>query len=137
MIIKNTYGVELNLTTVTQGLRTNFQDVPQLRYNAVVITGIEAYTVSQLASSPTGKNIISTAGCQGISITLVVMDTEEVYQLPYYSLVSSLNSGIVKEFANKRINIVKSYATILNTTGINAGDSLYLSFMYVPSLKKF
>jgi len=135
MIIKNTYGVELNLPTVTVGLRTNFQDIPQLRYNAVVITGIEAYTQSQLLSSPTGKTIVSSTGILGISITLVVMDTEEVYQLPYYSLVSGLNSGIVKEFANKRINIVKSYATILNTTGINAGESLFLSFMYVPSLK--
>ena len=135
MIITNSYLVELNLPTVSLGQRYTFLDVPQLRYNAVIIDGIEAFTNSQLATSPNAKNIISANGSLNIVVTLVVDETEELYQIPYFTLISANNAGLIREFANKRINLVKSYATILNTASLTAGESLIFNFYYRKQAK--
>ena len=130
MIITNSYLVELNLPTISLGQRYTFLDVPQLRYNAVIIDGLEAFTASQLATSPNNKTIISAAASINIVCTFVVDETEEIYQIPYYTLISANNAGLIREFANKRINLVKSYATILNTSGLTATESLIFNFYY-------
>jgi len=130
MIITNSYLVELNLPTVSLGQRYTFLDVPQLRYNAVIIDGIEAFQNDQLATSPNNKAVINGNAISGIVVTLVIDETEDLYQIPYYTLVSGNNAGLIREFANKRINLVKSYATILNTTGLTAGQSLIFNFYY-------
>lgn len=130
MIITNSYLVELNLPTIGLGQRYTFLDVPQLRYNAVIIDGLEAFTSTQLTTSPNGKAIITDAASLGIVLTFVVNETEEVYQIPYYTLVSGNNAGLIREFGNKRINLVKSYATILNIAGLTAAQSLIFNFYY-------
>jgi hypothetical protein len=130
MIITNSYLVELNLPTISLGQRYTFLDVPQLRYNAVIIDGLEAFTGTQLATSPNNKTIISAGASINIVCTFVVDETEEIYQIPYYTLISANNAGLIREFANKRINLVKSYATILNTTGLTASESLIFNFYY-------
>ena len=130
MIITNSYLVELNLPTISLGQRYTFLDVPQLRYNAVIIDGLEAFTATQLATSPNNKTIIANNAAPNILMTLVVNETEEIYQIPYYTLISSNNAGLIREFGNKRINLVKSYATIINVTGLNAGESLIFNFYY-------
>jgi hypothetical protein len=130
MIITNSYLVELNLPTISQGQRYTFLDVPQLRYNAVTIDAVESINADQLATSPNLKTLIPAAAMKNIVVTLVVDETEEIYQLPYFTLNAASNSGIIREFANKRINLVKSYATILNTTGLTAAQSLCFNFFY-------
>jgi hypothetical protein len=130
MIITNSYLVELNLPTISLGQRYTFLDVPQLRYNAVIIEGLEAFTVEQLKVSPNNKAIISATASLNLVLTLVVDETEELYQIPYYTLISGQNAGLIREFANKRINLVKSYITILNTTGLTAGESAIFNFYY-------
>ena len=122
--------VELNLPTISLGQRYTFLDVPQLRYNAVIIEGLEAFTVEQLKVSPNNKAIISATASLNLVLTLVVDETEELYQIPYYTLISGQNAGLIREFANKRINLVKSYITILNTTGLTAGESAIFNFYY-------
>jgi hypothetical protein len=130
MIITNSYLVELNFPTISLGQRYTFLDVPQLRYNAVIIEGLEAFTVDQLKVSPNNKAIISATSSLNLVLTLVVDETEELYQIPYYTLISGENAGLIREFANKRINLVKSYITILNTTGLTAGESAIFNFYY-------
>lgn len=135
MIITNSYLVELNLPTISQGQRYTFLDIPQLRYNAVTIDAIESLSASQVATSPNLKTTISSAAMLGIVLTFVVNETEEIYQIPYFTLNAASNSGLIRDFANKRINLVKSYATILNTTGLTAGQSLLFNFYYKKSAK--
>jgi len=122
--------VELNLPTISLGQRYTFLDVPQLRYNAVIIEGLEAFTADQLAVSTNNKPIIGVLGALNLVLTLVVDETEEIYQIPYYTLISANNAGLIREFANKRINLVKSYITILNTTNLAAGNSVIFNFYY-------
>lgn len=136
MIIENSYLVEVNLPSITLGQRYTFLDIPQLRYNAVTMMGIEAFTASQLATSPNNKTVISAAGSVNIVCTFVVNETEDIYQIPYYTLISSNNAGLIREFQNKRINLVKSYITILNVTGLNANESVMFNFYYKKDQKK-
>lgn len=136
MIIENSYLVEVNLPSITLGQRYTFLDIPQLRYNAVTMMGIEAFTASQLATSPNNKTVISASGSVNIVCTFVVNETEDIYQIPYYTLISSNNAGLIREFQNKRINLVKSYITILNVTGLNANESVMFNFYYKKDIKK-
>jgi hypothetical protein len=136
MIIENSYLVEVNLPSITLGQRYTFIDIPQLRYNAVTMMGIEAFTGSQLATSPNNKTVIAAAGSVNIVCTFVVNETEDIYQIPYYTLISANNAGLIREFQNKRINLVKSYITILNVTGLNANESVMFNFYYKKDQKR-
>jgi len=136
MIIQNSYLVEVNLPSVNLGQRYTFIDIPQLRYNAVTMMGIEAFTSTQLATSPNNKTVISAAGSVNLVCTFVVDETEDIYQIPYYTLISGVNSGLIREFQNKRINLVKSYITVLNTTSLNANESAMFNFYYKKDIKR-
>jgi hypothetical protein len=135
MKINKGYLAEVNLATISVGQRYNFQDIPQLRYNEVVIEGIECVISTGLAVSPNLATVINATGVKSIVLTLVVDDREEIYQIPLTSLTASLNSGLIRELNEKRINIVKSYITILTTTGLNPGESVVLYFYYKPKKK--
>jgi len=129
-IINNSYLVEVNLTTVANGQRYYFLDVPTLRAPYIFVQGIEAYTSDQVAVSPNNSNIVSPTGATGIVLTFAVRETEEIYQIPYYTLVAGYNAGMIREFANKQINLTKSYVTILDSTNLIAGQSAIMNFYY-------
>lgn len=129
-IINNSYLVEVNLTTVATGQRYYFLDVPTLRAPYIFVQGIEAYNLDQVKLSPNNAPIISAAGATGIVVTFAVRETEEVYQIPYFTLIAAANAGMIREFANKQINLTKSYVTILDSTNLNAGESCIFNFYY-------
>jgi hypothetical protein len=132
MKINKGYLAEVNLTTVSIGQRYNFQDIPQLRYNEVVIEGLEVVISTGLIVSPNLNTVINATGVKSIVLTLVVSDSEEIYQIPLSTLVASLNSGLIRELNEKRINIVKSYITVLSTAGLTAAESVIVYFYYKP-----
>lgn len=129
-VIENSYLVELNMATVSVGQRYTFNDVPQLRAGSILVKGVEAYSADQLSTSPNARPVIASNAMPNIVVTLVEKDTEVIYQIPYFTLVSSLNGGLIRMLKNKQINLVKSYAICYNTTGITAGDSLMFNFYY-------
>lgn len=129
-IIYNSYLVEVNLTTVAVGQRYYFLDVPTLRAPYIFVQGIEAYNRDQVTQSPNAAPIINAAGAQGIVVTFAVRETEEVYQIPYFTLIASANGGLIREFANKQINLTKSYITILDPAALTAGESAIFNFYY-------
>ena len=129
-IINNSYLVEVNLTTVANGQRYYFLDVPTLRAPYIFVQGIEAYSSDQVKLSPNNSTIISASGATGIVVTFAVRETEEVYQIPYFTLISAANAGMIREFANKQINLTKSYVTILDSTNLNAAESCIFNFYY-------
>lgn len=129
-IIKNSYLVEVNLTTLTTGQRYNFLDVPTLRAPFIFVQGIEAFTANELTNSPNGAALVTALGAAGIVVTFAVAETEDIYQIPYYTLVASQNAGIIREFANKQINLTKSYITVLDATNLTAAQSAVFNFYY-------
>lgn len=129
-IINNSYLVEVNLTTVAQGQRYYFLDVPTLRAPYIFVQGIEGYSRDQVTLSPNNAPIVSAAGATGLVVTFAVRETEEVYQIPYFTLVAATNAGLIREFANKQINLTKSYITILDATSLAPGESAIFNFYY-------
>lgn len=125
-VIEKSYFVELNFSSsVGVGKRYYFQDIPQLR--GVKTCGIEAATTNELAVSPNNKTMVSLANSKFCLLTLAVNDTEVVYQLPVYSLITTEQGGILKQFKGLNINLVKSYIT---TTGTGPGLDESLGFVF-------
>lgn len=129
-VIDRSYLVEVNLTTVTQGQRYTFQDIPQLRNPKVLIQGIGAYSADQLGISPNLANVVPAAAAMNLIVTFAVGETEELYQIPYFDLISANNGGLIREFKDKRITLTKSYVTVLDATGLSAGQSAVFNFIY-------
>ena len=58
LVIRNSYLAEVNLSQVpAANQRINFLDIPQLR--DVFTVGLEAFTIAQLAKSPSSKTIVT------------------------------------------------------------------------------
>jgi len=129
LVISRSYLVEVNLATaVATGNRYNFLDVPQLRN--VYVQGVEAFDITGLAVSPNGKTIVSAAGSLSVLVTLCVGDKEDIFQMPYFTLIAKNNGGIIREFYNKQINLTKSYIQLVGTTGLAANESCIFNFYY-------
>ena len=129
-IINNSYLVEVNMLTVAQGQRYYFLDVPTLRAPYIFFQGIEAYNKDQVSLSPNNSSIVTATGATGIVVTFAVRETEEVYQMPYYSLIAASNAGLIREFSNKQINLTKSYITVLDPANLTNGESALFNFYY-------
>jgi len=130
LVTKNSYLVELNFETAPNaGDRILFKDVPDLRI--MKLQGLESFNSDQLATSPSGKPVITLAMMQNLLATLVMDDTDVVFQFPLYSLSPPLNGGFIREFGDLRININKSYLTPTLNGAIAAGSSAILNFHYI------
>lgn len=131
MIIDRTYLVELNLASISANQRYNFQYLPDLEQKAMVY-GIQAFTSSQILLTANQKNVVTNAGAANLVLTLVVGDTEEVYNMSYLDLNPVLNAGFVREFTPRLVNISKSYITALGTAGLTPGESALINFIFHP-----
>lgn len=135
LVINKSYLVEVNFATISANQRYYFNDVPQLsqRQSVVYIQGIEAFDATGLTVSPNNKNVIGTtaaAAAANLICTFSVKDTEEIYQIPYFTLIGRQNGGVIRTFMNKQINLVKSYVTLVSITGVTAAESAVFNFYY-------
>lgn len=134
LIIKRSQIIEAQITgTPTVGKRYFFTDIPQLARLNIIVYGLEAFTSTQLAVSPqSGAPVVGTS--TGIAVTLRDQNKLEfAYQIPYYTLIRSNNSGLVVLFTPKTINLTDCFVQLTATTGINANDvacfNLYYDFV--------
>lgn len=134
LIVKRSQIIEAQITgTPATGKRYFFTDIPALSRLNIVIYGIEAFTSTQLANSPQSGNAV-VGSSTGIALTLRDQNKLEfAYQIPYYTLIRSNNSGLVVLFTPKTINLTDCYVQLTNTTGINSNDvacfNLYYDFV--------
>lgn len=125
--IKNCYLVELPLgASAASGSQINFQDIPQLRGKTVI--AIEAFTSTQLAFGPSGLPVVSPSDSLDLLVTLSVNANENVYQVPYYKLISSLNGGFVTGLDDLLIDVTKSYVQLVG--GVTTGSTCVFLFYY-------
>jgi hypothetical protein len=127
-VIENTYLVEVNLGTVATQKRINFQFVPQLE--GTEIYAIQAFSGTDLPTSPNGSTVATTAGLAACTVTFVIGDDEKIYILPLSDLRSANIYGFQRMFKNLKINLTKSYITIQTTTGLTNNDSILVNFIY-------
>jgi hypothetical protein len=130
--ITRSYLVELYFGTSApgQGAQINFQDYPELRN--VYVCGVEVCSTDYLSNSPSGKAVTAASNLPGFFLNLMVVSNNiRIYNYPSFDLQPSNVSGYYRDFEPFKLNLVKSYVTILQNLGILANESLCFNFFYV------
>lgn len=120
--------VQLQIKTIATGSVIAFDDVPQLR--GKYIQAVEVFTATQVAKTPTQLTTVADAGKNGILVNFDV-NSENVFEnIPYYTLISSNNGGLIREFKNLPLNINKSNIYIGDATNIVVNTACLFCFYY-------
>ncbi len=128
-ITKRFLSIEVPLgATISAGNRVQFNYNPDVQTG--LIYAVQAFSVADWSTSPSGAAVVSTMGLASLLLTLVVGENEEVQQIPVSDLRSANVNGFIRLFDNKKLNLVKSYVTINSTTGLVASNSLMLGLHY-------
>jgi len=131
-IIQRSYLTEIKLSTApTANQRIFFLDIPELRddeQGKVVIVGVECFNATSLITSPNLNAVVATVA--GMTLTLTEQSTETIFQYVCSDLNPSANSGVIRMFNKKRINIPKSYITIFSIAGIAINQAVIFNFLY-------
>jgi hypothetical protein len=135
LIIKRSQLVEAQFTgTPAVGKKYAFTQVPNISRNNIIIYGFEVFTATQLVTTPSNNTVIPANAGHHIVITFVDdNNVERIYQIPYYSLISSLNGGFIRMVKPFILNLTKSYIQAVSVTNITenmvASVNLYYSIV--------
>ena len=127
-ITEKSYLVEVNLGTIAAAKQINFNFIPQLEGS--IIYAVEAYSATIAVTTPNGSNTVSTVGLASLAVTFTVGDNQDVYLMPTGDLYPPNVGGFIRQFANKKFNLTKSYVTILGVSGLNNNDAILFNFHY-------
>jgi len=127
-IIENSYLVEIPLGTPAANAQRNFNFIPQLE--GAEIYSVQAFTATQVGVSPNGATVIAAAGAASVVCTFCVGNDQDIFLYPYYDLIASNNGGLQRMLKNKRLNLTKSFITMLTAANLNANESLIFQFFY-------
>jgi len=132
LIIKRSQLLEAQIvSTPAVGKKYQFTEIPNLSRNNIIVYGIEAFTTTQLATTPNNNTPISSTAQTGLVVTLVDNNNKErIYQLPYYTAIRSLNGGFVLMFKPFILNVTRSYVQLTNTTGVSANQVAVFNIYY-------
>lgn len=130
-IINRSLTIEVKLTSVAVGQVFQFPDNQIIRGQEVTVYAIEAFSDTQVSKSPNSNDVISALGAAGLVVTFQdSTSTNRVYEIPYYTLLSYLNGGIIREFKPFRCILSKSYVKILDATNINVNEAAFFNLVY-------
>lgn len=128
-IIKNSYLVELNVgASVAVQKQVNFQFVPQLERKQIY--AVQVFSSTNVSLSPNGATVASAAALADVTVTFMVGINQEVVLYALTDLNPLLNSGFIRMFNNKLLNLTKSFITIQSVATIAANQSLLFNFIY-------
>ncbi len=127
--ILKSYLIEINLGTTVPGPGTNipFQDYPQLR--DIALSGVIVSDSSTVLVSPAGKPVVT--DLTGISITFIDKFNMEIIRgYPTKELNPFYQYGFYRDFNPFKLQLTKSYITILDNSALSAGQSLIVNIFY-------
>jgi hypothetical protein len=132
LIIKRSQLIEAQFTgTPATGKKYQFTEIPNISRNNIVVYGIEAFTSTQLSTTPNNNTVVSSGVQDQLVVTLIDNDNKErVYQLPYYTAIRSLNGGFVLMVKPFILNLTRSYVQITDATGISANQVASFNLYY-------
>lgn len=132
LIIKRSQLIEAQFTgTPATGKKYQFTEIPNISRNNIVIYGFEAFTNTQLSTTPNNNTVVSSGVSDQLVVTLIDNDNKEiVYQLPYYTAIRSLNGGFVLMVKPFILNLTRSYVQITDATGISANQVASINLYY-------
>jgi hypothetical protein len=130
LIIKRSQQIEFRLTgSIAAGKRYFATDIPNLSRNNIVVYGIEFFSATQEATTPTGNTVVGTT--TGITVTLRDDKKQEfMYQVPMYTLIRANNAGLIVLLKPRIINLTDCYVQITNITGLNLNESVAANLYY-------
>ena len=130
LVIKRSQQIEFRLTgSIATGKRYNATDIPNLSALNCVVYGIEFFSATQEATTPTGNTVVGTT--TGIAVTLRDNKKQEfMYQIPMFTLIRSNNAGLIVLLKPRIINLTDCYVQLTNTTGITLGESVAANIYY-------
>jgi hypothetical protein len=100
-----------------------------LSRNNIVVYGIEFFSATQEATTPTGNTVVGTT--TGITVTLRDNKKQEfMYQVPMYTLIRANNAGLIVLLKPRIINLTDCYVQITNTTGLTLNESVAANLYY-------
>ena len=124
--------VEVNLNNTAA--QQFYFDTDATLQDAVHITAIETYSVSDVTKSPqTGKALVADAILAKSYLTIVSKsnDEEVISNIPLVNLNRKANNGNLTEFNIPTPNVTKCYIRVADTTSLVAGTIWLLGFHYV------
>lgn len=127
-IAERTYLVEVNVGTLSVQKQVNFQFIPQLE--GATIYAIQSFGATQLALSPNGSAVVSTAGLSDITVTFAVGDNQDYFLVPVADLNSASISGFIRMISDKKLNLTKSFITLQGNANLVANQSVLFQFTY-------
>jgi hypothetical protein len=132
LIIKRSQLVEAQFTgTVAAGKKYPFTQVPNISRNNIIIYGFEVFTATQLSTTPSNNTVVPAAAAPNIVITFVDdNNVERIYQIPYYSLISSLNGGFIRMVKPFILNLTKSYVQAVSVSNISTDQVASVNLFY-------
>lgn len=110
------------------GSKIYFKNYPQVLRD-VITYGIQAHYNTEYAVSTQGNAIIDASEAAAAFLCLSV-DGQEQIKIPVYSLIASLNGGIVDSLGNLNINWDNSYLQIVNSAILEANDTYAFTVYY-------
>ena len=130
LIIKRSQQIEFRLTgSIAAGQRYFATDIPNLSRNNIVVYGIEFFSATQEATTPTGNTVVGTT--TGITVTVRDNQKQEfMYQVPMYTLIRANNAGLIVLLKPRIINLTDCYVQITNITGLNLNESVAANLYY-------
>jgi hypothetical protein len=130
LIIKRSQQIEFRLTgSIAAGKRYFATDIPNLSRNNIVVYGIEFFSATQEATTPTGNPVVGTT--TGIAVTLRDNKKQEfMYQVPMYTLIRANNAGLIVLLKPRIINLTDCYVQITNITGLTVNESVAANLYY-------
>jgi len=133
VVIERSLGVEVNLKTSNNGDQFFLPDNQIIRGQRIRVYGIECFTVAQLTKTPGALTTVAAAGALGLMINFVDGNSSNLaYQIPYYTFISSLNGGFIREFKPFECILTKSFIQITDATSVVAGTAAYIHLVYKP-----
>jgi len=130
LAIKRTQLVECVLNTVVVGQRFQFQDVPEISRNNIILYGLEAFTATQLVTTPSARTVVPIG--TGLLVNLQnALNEQFVYNIPYFSLIRSQNGGFFFSFADGiDVQLTNCTVQITNITSLVANQSAVFNLIY-------
>lgn len=113
---------------LSAGTRIKFVDYPQVIRN-VVTYGIIAHYSTDYSTSSNGNNIVDATEIAAAVLVLAVGGQENI-RIPIYSLIPSLNGGLIRELANLNIDWDNSYILINNSSVFENNDTFAFTIIY-------
>jgi len=133
-VIKNSYLTEIDLGAApAQGQKIFFKDYPNLTPRGgqkIVFTGVEAYYVDVLETSPNGVQLVSLAELAKLTFVVAIGSNEVMYKMPATNLVTFLNGGFIRKLNNLQVTLTKCYVTVESPGAITANRAVAFNWYY-------